>query len=292
MSNPIDLVDKWPSLGSGNHSDGTKRHHDWIKSLSVSFKLLQAKFNILEIKNKDQESKIEEQNNKINEQQQQINELKSLSQTERTSPAPRATFSSILQGNKKTEAEMVMFTQVSHEFKEREKIEKNIIIYGVAESTCENADERNADDQDKVEKILETLGVDKSKSKRVARLKSRNKQQQTENQTSAITPERPTMLIVEMTDIESKQMVLAKSRELFNNEEYKNVYVSQDRTATERTLDKKLRDERKERNSKLPHEEKIHGISLRYKLENGKRWYWGIRGDRLAFVLHRDDRNY
>lgn len=300
MSNPIELVDSWPSLGSGNHSDGTKRHHDWIKSLSISFKLLQAKFTVLEIQIKDQESKIEKHENKIEEQKIEINEqkllideLKSSSQPERNSSVSKATFSSILQGNKKkTEAEMVMFTQVSNEFKERDRIEKNIIIYGVTESTSENLVERIAEDQNKVEKILEKLGVDKIKSKRVARLKPLNRPQQNENQTSTNTIERPSLLMVEMVDIESKQLVLSKSRELFNNEEFKNVFVSQDRTVTERTLDKKLRDERKERNSKLPNVETINGISLRYKIENGKRWYWGIRGDRLVFVPHRDDRSY
>ncbi len=41
--NPIDLLADWPTLGSGNHSDATRKHHDWVKQLSTTVKELRNK---------------------------------------------------------------------------------------------------------------------------------------------------------------------------------------------------------------------------------------------------------
>ena len=43
MSDPLLLIDDWPGLGSGQHSENTRKHHDWIKLLCLTIKSLQDK---------------------------------------------------------------------------------------------------------------------------------------------------------------------------------------------------------------------------------------------------------
>jgi hypothetical protein len=67
MSNPIDLIDDWPSIGSGKHSELTKRHDDWIKQLAIEVKKLQSELAATRLENRQlKESLIELRNAKEN----------------------------------------------------------------------------------------------------------------------------------------------------------------------------------------------------------------------------------
>ncbi|RNA06768.1 RNA-directed DNA polymerase from mobile element jockey-like [Brachionus plicatilis] len=139
--------------------------------------------------------------------------------------------------------------------KKRSRYENNLIISGLVESTDVNEEEKVKEDQAKVEVKLETLGVNKTNCKRIAILKSKRLTQVKVDEQSTNT--RPALLIVELKDNGSKQ-----------TEEFRNVYINQDRTLSERAHERYLRETKKERNSQLTHLETVDGITLIYKMEN------------------------
>lgn len=82
---------------------------------------------------------------------------------------------------------------------------------------------------------------------------------------------------------------MKNAKKLSQNENFKKIYINNDRTASERALDRELRAERKKRNELLPDEVTEDGKKLKYKIENSKKWYWGIRNDKLV-CNHTNDR--
>ncbi|RNA19072.1 neurogenic locus notch -like protein [Brachionus plicatilis] len=265
----------------------TQSHNSWLRYLSAKFNTLETRICLLETENRNQSIQIATL-------QKENDSLKhtTANNTNESSTVmnPNQTFASMLQGNnQKSESEMVMLTKVSQEFKRREKIENNIIISGLPEHESDNQDEKNRHDVTEVGKILEALGVDKTKCKRVARIRVRAQTTNTNN--DSVNATRPAMMLVELKDNESKRLIITQSRVLARDNNYKNVYINQDRTITERIFDKQLREDKKDRNSKLEHVETVNNITLRYKKDaQGKRWFWGIRNDELVWVLHQDDR--
>jgi len=248
----------------------TKTVYTWLQQLSTAMTNTQTRIRILEDENRTQA--VEIANLKT-----ELTELKSAPVANVSSSSSTLTFASMVQnGGKKSEAEMVSLTKMALEMKEREKIENNFIISGHPESTSENDDEKTQEDQAKVKSIFETLCINVNRCKRIARMRQRKITQESEVEQ----PTRPAL-----KDSESKQMILAKSPELCKNTEFKNVFINQDRTLSERAHKRFLRDTKKQRNSTLTHTETIDGVTLRYKMENGKRLFWGIRNGNVL-VLH------
>jgi hypothetical protein len=124
------------------------------------------------------------------------------------------------------------------ELQEREKRKKNVIIYGVPESTSLNLTDKKAEDETKIKLIL--TAIDKSDVSPVysRRLKSKDSS-------------KPGPLLVELSDTSLRNPVLLAAKKLRENDNYKSVYISPDLTEAERQLDYKLRQERNRLNSAL-----------------------------------------
>jgi hypothetical protein len=100
------------------------------------------------------------------------------------------------------------------------------------------------------------------------------------------------LIIVELADRDARQLALSNTNRLAQSNEFRKVFVNPDRTLSERTLVKKLREEKIARNNKLPFTEDVNDRVFKYgKFQDGKRWFWGIRGASLVKVIHKDDRN-
>ncbi|RNA07485.1 hypothetical protein BpHYR1_013431 [Brachionus plicatilis] len=193
--------------------------------------------------------------------QKKISELEESSQST-TNTRTAGTFANLVENsNRNNESDFVIFSKKAQEFKNRNKIENNIIISGVGECDSEVPDEKEKHDKEKVHQILNQIGITENKCKRIARIKPRTVQESVEN-----SPAKEAILLVELQDCEK----LLPNSNLTRFSETK----------------------KKERNSTLPHiETNVDGKTLRYKRDEvGNRWFWGIRNDTLVWVLHPDDR--
>lgn len=215
----------WP-MPDNRHSKTNKIHLVWLKQITAALNTIQTRVQILEEENKTQAITITQLKN-------EIIDLKATATVSTTSIPGQATFSSIVaNNNKKSEAEMVMLTKVAQKFKERLKIENNIIISGLTESQLEDQEDRDKEDLTKVERMLEVLGVEKSKFKRSVRMRKRIRPTEANEETDTETITRPGLMIVELKDSDTKHRILFNSRELAKQDELRNVYINQDRTPT------------------------------------------------------------
>lgn len=309
-----DLLSKWPSLGQGRHSDTSIKHHEWIELILGGVIKLHKRIAVLEAekesKNKfiDQlEKKISDlensargtirirSSNNIGTESEAVDTLESLPihQLHRTIESlgrkvdeivvererekiDSISFASIAKKN--TEAEIVLLGKVHAEFEQRNKLDSNIVICGLAEQRDDGAEDGMKDDG-LVTKLLRTLGVDSKKMKRKARLRKKG---------AIADPKRPSQLLIEFVDSESATAAISNAKKLANTPEFKNVYVRKDMTETERRFEAGLRTERNKRNAALPHESN----GLKYGLDEStqRRYYWCIRNMKLVKMEHRDDR--
>lgn len=257
----------WPSC-DGRSSETTKKHHEWLRSISSTIVVLLKKVEKLEIENKQ-----------LSETIRAANANKMTSSTKISS----RTLADIVTGNKKSERseeEIVSVLEISREMDDRVKTAMNVVISGIEESKDQLSSSRSEHDKKIVTDMLSELGVNKNKMKRVSRIKRNDKDVNA----------KPNMILVELEDVVSRQTVLANSKKLAHSEKFNRVYVNPDRTYAERLLDRKLRELRNERNNKLEHIEIINDMEFKYRKDkDGKRWYWGIRNDRLVELLHKDD---
>jgi hypothetical protein len=282
------LEANWPKLPPATAEVG-KNHHNWLGKISKCIQDLLHRVDILENENRTQKETIATLNTLVNSLKQQEEDGQTTPQTRGYSNGPKASFASILKSDaKKNEADMVMITQVTQEFKEREKIERNLIVHGIDEN--DGSEQENLrHDKSKIEGLLDFIGIDKTVCKRITRIKNR-KSPSTNTPPNYQERPKPGIIIIELSDKTHKKDILLAAKSL-QDSHLKNVYINPDKTPTERALDRKLREEKKSRNDILPHAETINGVTLKYEIVDGKRWFWGIRNDRLVRVLHKADRD-
>ena len=187
-------------------------------------------------------------------------------------------YSEVLTGNKNiNEAEVVMLTKVSRKAKQHENIQKNIVISGLPECTSSEVKERIESDRAAVNKLVEMLDVDKSKAKKIRRLRATRKGEQT----SA----RPGVVIVEFDSSEDQVMALSNTKHLKKSEDFKIVFVNKDRMTAERIFEKQLRTKRDSLNRKLEETQSVNGIDRKYGVYEGRHFFWAIRGDSIKRVF-------
>ncbi|RNA11321.1 hypothetical protein BpHYR1_023385 [Brachionus plicatilis] len=77
-------------------------------------------------------------------------------------------------------------------------------------------------------------------------------------------------IVLEMESVDAKMAILRNAKKLreSENEQYKKVYINEDRTPSERAADKKLREERDTRNAKLKGSATINGRELKFETGN------------------------
>lgn len=188
----------------------------------------------------------------------------------KASTAPLS-YADVVSPKKTTEFEAVMLTRVQKEQREREKIENNIIVSGLNEGDDVNAE------QSTVEELLTALGVDKEKVARRTRLKKRS------GGGEGSSAARPSLLLVEFKDSATRSTAIKNARRLKDSERFKRVYVNIDKTAAQRAVDAKLRQERNKRNMELPN---VNEGSYRYGINptTNKKFYWAVRDQKLVQI--------
>ncbi len=79
--------------------------------------------------------------------------------------------------NKTSENQLVMVAKISNELNQKKKIENNIIISGIVESTDTDKNEKQMQDKAKIIELLQTVdeNLNEQNVKRLIRLPRRNK---------------------------------------------------------------------------------------------------------------------
>jgi hypothetical protein len=133
----------------------------------------------------------------------------------------------------KTTVQLDMLNCMATEQKQRDKRQKNLVIFGLPSSAKTDATEKQADDVNAVQGLLEKLSIEKGKLVRCFRLKSR-------------IPEKPAPVVVEMADATVRNQIVKVARRKFPG-----IFINPDLTEAQRHLDKKLRDECRRKNEPL-----------------------------------------
>lgn len=261
--NPLEFAYDWPGVGSGHHSELSKKHYEWIRHITIALSEMKLKSDAQEIKITQLDAIIK----------QQKTQIEFLTNNPPENANPIFSFSDLVkENNKKTEADVVLLAKVHSELKEKSRIERNIVISGLQESTGNNDEEKETNEANLIDELLSELKVDKSKVKRKARLRKKDVAQNAE---------KPSLLLIEFVDSNSQTTALSNSTLLKNKAKFNRVYVNCDKTMAEREAEAKLRHKRNELNEKLPNGGE-NGV-LRYGTrDNNKRYYWGIRDGRLV----------
>ena len=155
------------------------------------------------------------------------------------------------------EHQLKVMNAVTIEQQKKKKKEKNVMIFGVKESTAENDEEKKSEDLKIVKEIFDEIGAS-SVPVYVKRFKKR-KDGKKENSVGPI--------LVELSDAAERNPILAASKKLKNIEKFKKVYLSPDMTEAERLLNFELRTERNKKNKEL---------------DSDSPFYFGIRGSEIV----------
>ena len=225
------LQENWPSLGQGNHSEASKKLHDWCGKISQYVLSLTERVKQLERNETRNTSDISSLKN----------QLESVNISAKSSNISNEWVQIVTQGSKnakKPPEQLVVTNAAINELNEREKRKKNVIIYGVPESSKEVLAEKRAEDEQNIKGILDSIGKSEIKPVYSRRLRSKN-------------ASKPGPILVELADASLRNPVLLAAKNLRSNDNYKTVYVSPDLTEAERQLDYQLRQERNKLNSNL-----------------------------------------
>ncbi len=139
---------------------------------------------------------------------------------------------------------------------------------GLAKSYCAS------DESEMIDELLYHLLIDKSHVNYYKRL--------TKKGISSFYTSTPSLMLIQFKDKETQKEALRKSYRLKTVEKFKNVFINQDRTNSQRRNDMKLREERRRRNAELPItlSEGKNCISSK----DGKKYFWGIRNDQIKLI--------
>lgn len=113
------LLSDWPSLGQGNHSIWTSRHHDWFHSFALEIASLKTYKNTIKRRLFDLDNKSREKDAEI-AALKKINQLEKstfITQSQPTSTGTSSPFSwsDLMQDNKKPDAVNAMLAAVKKE---------------------------------------------------------------------------------------------------------------------------------------------------------------------------------
>ncbi len=137
------LQEKWPSLGQGNHSEVTKKLHEWCGKISNLMLSLVERVEKLE----------QNQTNSQNVISSLKNDFEA-AKTVKSSSISNEWVQIVTKGSKnakKPPEQLIVANAAINELNEREKRKKNVIIYGVPESSKEVLTEKRAEDEQKID---------------------------------------------------------------------------------------------------------------------------------------------
>ena len=223
--------ENWPSFGQGNHSPASIKLHAWCGKISLF--VLSLSERVLNL----------EKNELIN-----LNEIKQLKSDLTNAISVKTSnirndwveiASKGTQNKKKPAEQLIVANATINEMNERDKRKKNIIVYGVPESTLVDFTDKKAEDMVKIKDILNKIEKSDVNPNYIRRLKSKD---------SA----KPGPILVELSDSSIRNPVLLAAKKLRNFDNYKSVYNSPDLTEAERQMDYELRKERNRLNESNP----------------------------------------
>lgn len=152
-------------------------------------------------------------------------------------------WSEVLKKGNKSVTRMNIVNAVSDENKERNKKEKNIIIFGLRESEKESVADKKIEDGEEVKKICEALSLDNDTVEGVFRLRTKD-------------TTKPKPLVMVLKDKETRNKFLQAAKQLKTSNDYKTVYLCPDLTEAQRLKFRELVKIRDAKNGKLKDDEK------------------------------------
>ena len=241
--------DNRPKLGAGSHSQTTKDIHNWCSQLSNAFLELFERVIKLESTKTENDENIKNLKTEINKAAESSKSISDWSLI-------------VKQGiQKKKPTEQLMVTNVAiNELDERKRRAKNVIIYGVTESTKESIEMKSKEDESKVNEIFKLINQENVIPKFVRRLRSKTN--------------KPGPILVELAENILRNTILASAKKLRSNVAHKYIYLSPDLTEAQRLHDFNLRTERNKMNQARP--------------DNDPFWY-GIRGNKIIKFKKKSD---
>lgn len=138
---------------------------------------------------------------------------------------------------------------------ERQRRTKNVLIFGLPESTRDSLGEKIDEDENKVDELFRKIKVNTNLIIKTRRFNSKQNSKY------------PAPILVELSSEKDKISVLAAAKSLRDLSEYKNVYINPDLTESQRAIQKELIELRKSKNE----DEK----------RNNQPFRWGIRGNQV-----------
>ena len=189
----------WPAIGQGNPSELSKALHKWCGNISKFVLSLHERVQSLE--------------NKETSNVEAIKQLKIDLEAAKNSTKSTSISSDWVQvvtagrSSKKPADQNAVANATISEFKEREKRKKNVIVYGVPESTKEVLTDTSTEDEEKVKQIFEAINKSDVKPVYTRRLRSRDSN-------------KPGPLIIELSDASLRNSVLLAAKSLRNKQEF------------------------------------------------------------------------
>ena len=144
-----------------------------------------------------------------------------------------------------TPQQMLMINTMVNETKERERREKNVVIFGIKASVNNDDSLARTEDTEAIKKVFCDLDVN-VEVKNVFKLRTRNS--------------KPPPFVVVLKQESERNEILRKARNLRNLNNYEKVFINPDLTMAERYKAKVLRDECKLKNGTISDENFYYGI--------------------------------
>ena len=150
----------------------------------------------------------------------------------------------------KSQQQIDIINTVTKENKDRERRDKNVIIFGIKESTKTDITEKKADDLVEIHKLTDNVNKDQDNIVRLFRIKSK----------SGVSP-----IIVEFKDSGIRNEFIKRTHRKFQD-----IYVNPDLTESQRNLDKQLREKCRKLNEPLKLKENWSNVDEYYVIRNNE----------------------
>jgi antitoxin component of RelBE/YafQ-DinJ toxin-antitoxin module len=175
-----------------------------------------------------------------------------------------------------SENQINILSAVGCEQKNRQNRERNVVLFGVPNSTAATEEEREKEDEKTTREILEEIGLEIDGAediKKIRRIKSTSKK---------AAPTNPLPIRVCFGELHNEtyiriEEVLKKSKSLKDSQKYKKVFINRDLTVTQIIRLKQLIKTRNEENLKLDAKHKEAKTTATYR--------YGIRNDMVVKVF-------
>jgi len=274
--------ENWPKIAL-NASQPSQTIHEWLGQVcNVVLKLTEG-YNILNGTIAKLETALMEKDQIIANLTTEVSNLK------KKTPTFASLLASSIGGDRSkiNEQEPVLLSSVRREVSEAAKIEKNIIINGIAVAQG-NTEFQAEHDRKSATDVLKELGVDSSKISRIARLvKSSSTNTNTAPSVNGASANnlRPPSLLVVLADKESKIKAVNNATNLRAKAAFNGIYVNPDKTKNDRITEYQLRTECRRLNNEFEEEDQYR---RKFGRHYGKPFYWGIRSERITriFINH------